>query len=841
MTDLTLPAWTFRPDWSGGILESLEWMTSVNQSNTGAEQRRSLRLSPRRTFQESFVVTMNDRTRLNAALAANGAGNWNVPLPWDINPLMQRAALGDQTVYIEDASTSELREGGLVFFRGDDSFNYDVRQVTAINGNALTLDQPLSQPWSLRTKLLPMQRAQLAQQPQFVRKADRSAVYSAAWQVTETNDFTPTAFAESYQGYPIFRMRPDDTSDLTTQFSRILDVLDTGFSIPKQIDTAGVQLSAQQHAFFLHGRAAHFAFRGLLYALQGRLTPIWLPTYSADMTLAKAIQPGDQTITIKRSGLADFFTTLPDNMRDIILDPRNAQSPAVYRRVTDVSLDLVSGNEIITVDAPFTQNIYYGDLKRISFMTLARLNQDRVEINHQTDTKGISNSNVTFQSTAENRVATDYDINRWSMPNRSADPCICGSECGKWGDASTNGMRPADPSAGFYPVDSEVNLTATYNLYIALGTPPDQAQSQVDQIRTSLAVYDTASRDYILQQMRDANIPGELYDQYALLPDDQLRLAMKSLLSYTLYATLLLLSNIGQAWPGAQETARIIDTCASTDGETLLATFCATIRSQISTVSTGRFDPPDGSPGYNYPYPEPVTGGFRGFATSAELQGGGEAYHTVMPELFPTIANSFMANQILNQIDLTQTLGLNQLGVRDPTAGWYQQPGCGVGIAGMFETKYWGALWISGSSAPGPLDYIFMHWTNRFYAMFISRTPWPSKVKMRQRNRNGQTIRETTMRAFGRKLDGNHGNPNNDPNLYVIVVVANCYVSYRNEQPSGGTKWYADPDTEWHVLKEDGNFVFDILAVPDDAQTIQERTVEEDLSTWTGGSGLGEH
>lgn len=778
------------------------------------------------------MVTMNDRTRLNAALAANGAGNWNVPLPWDVNPLVQRAALGDQTVYIEDASTSELREGGLVFFRGDDSFNYDVRQVTAINGNALTLDQPLSQPWSLRTKLLPMQRAQLAQQPQFVRKADRSAVYSVAWQVTETNDFAPTAFAESYQGYPIFRMRPDDTSDLTTQFSRILDVLDTGFSIPKQIDTAGVQLSAQQHAFFLHGRAAHFAFRGLLYALQGRLTPIWLPTYSADMTLAKAIQPGDQTITIKRSGLADFFTTLPDNMRDIILDPRNAQSPAVYRRVTDVSLDLVSGNEIITVDAPFTQNIYYGDLKRISFMTLARLNQDRVEINHQTDTKGVSNSNVTFQSTAENRVATNYDIDRWSMPNWSADPCICGSECGKWGDAATNGVHPIDPRAGLYPVDSEVNITAIYDISIATGSTPEQAQATVDQIRTSLAVYDTASRDYILQQMKDANIAGQLYDQYALLPDDQLRLAMKALLTYTLYVTMYALSNIGTAWPGAQETARTIDQCASTDGETLLATFCATIRSQISTVSNGHFDPPAGGPGWDYPYPEPATGGFRGYATTAELQCASETYYTVMPELFPPMNNSFMQTQIWTGIDITLLFGLNQLNAKDTTAGWYQQPGCGVGITGMFETKYWGSLWVTGNSPPTPMDYLYMYWVNRFHATFISKTAWPSKVILRQRNRNGQTIRETTMRAVSRKLDGSHGNANNDPNLYLIIVLANIYTSYRNTQPANATKWYSNPDTEWHVLKEDGNFVFDVVAAPDDAQTIQERTVEEDLSTY---------
>ena len=39
------------PNWSHGITETLEWKTNVHQSQTGAEQRVAMRLTPRRTFE----------------------------------------------------------------------------------------------------------------------------------------------------------------------------------------------------------------------------------------------------------------------------------------------------------------------------------------------------------------------------------------------------------------------------------------------------------------------------------------------------------------------------------------------------------------------------------------------------------------------------------------------------------------------------------------------------------------------------------------------------------------------------------------------------------------------
>ena len=57
------PLWTIRPNWRNGVLERLEWLTNVISGETGVEQRRSVRPSPR-------------------LLTRTGGGCWPWLLPW---------------------------------------------------------------------------------------------------------------------------------------------------------------------------------------------------------------------------------------------------------------------------------------------------------------------------------------------------------------------------------------------------------------------------------------------------------------------------------------------------------------------------------------------------------------------------------------------------------------------------------------------------------------------------------------------------------------------------------------------------------------------------------------
>ncbi len=69
ITGNRITAWPFAPDWSDGVQESLEWLTELLTSTSGVEQRRSLRLSPRRSFEAEFYAEGRERVLLDLSLA----------------------------------------------------------------------------------------------------------------------------------------------------------------------------------------------------------------------------------------------------------------------------------------------------------------------------------------------------------------------------------------------------------------------------------------------------------------------------------------------------------------------------------------------------------------------------------------------------------------------------------------------------------------------------------------------------------------------------------------------------------------------------------------------------
>jgi len=76
----SLPVFSVIPNWKDGVLERLEYKTNVLTSTSDAEQRRAMRLYPRRSFEASFLRERSVRSRLDAFISGNGHGEFLVPL-----------------------------------------------------------------------------------------------------------------------------------------------------------------------------------------------------------------------------------------------------------------------------------------------------------------------------------------------------------------------------------------------------------------------------------------------------------------------------------------------------------------------------------------------------------------------------------------------------------------------------------------------------------------------------------------------------------------------------------------------------------------------------------------
>lgn len=75
-----LPVFTINPNWQGGVLEKLSYLTNILESSTDAEQRRMMRIHPRRSFEASFLREKEGRSRLENFISGHGHEPFLVPL-----------------------------------------------------------------------------------------------------------------------------------------------------------------------------------------------------------------------------------------------------------------------------------------------------------------------------------------------------------------------------------------------------------------------------------------------------------------------------------------------------------------------------------------------------------------------------------------------------------------------------------------------------------------------------------------------------------------------------------------------------------------------------------------
>lgn len=428
MSDKTLPCWSYPPNWADGVLEALEWKSSVAISPKGAEQRRMLRLSPRRTIEFQVVGIGNGRSNVDLAVWSAGGTDWNMPLWWDYARLTA-AASGSATTLFMDTTYSEFEAGGLAFVQGPDHETFDVVEIVSVAADRLNLVAPgTSRAWAAGTRVYPMRQAQLTDQPSLTRHNDNVATYSVSWVTTEKNVYQAVAPTETYLGYKVYREAPNETGALSVQWSRMLVTADNGFGLPYRVDTANYGFARQQHEFFINGRQEHVDFRKLLYWLRGRVRPVWVPTFSIDMRLTAPVTSLSSSLTIEKVGVAAYvhFGIDPDHpeyqypgRRHIMLHLRDGS--AVFA-IMNNAVDNIDGTETITLSAPVGVNIDPADIKRVSFIALMRLDQDRVEINHLTDAAGVAQSVVSWVSTPENRQADAWSVPDWEGV-MTADTC----------------------------------------------------------------------------------------------------------------------------------------------------------------------------------------------------------------------------------------------------------------------------------------------------------------------------------------------------------------------------------------------------------------------------------
>lgn len=384
--------WTIPPDWSNGVQEGLSWLTDVMQASaTAVTQHRSLRAVPRRSF--TFELAAGGQARRVAdMLLAGHSGRWQLPIWPDVQWLRAPLAAGVDAIPCVTAGYDFVDGGKALLYTGVNT--WEMVDVDSVEADHLALGTTTTAAYGLGSRLYPLRRAQVqdgAEESLFNDQAGRrritfDVVEPCSWPVLDS----PT----QYLGHIVLDVRPSESADPTSSYSRVVQTVDYGTSIPVTHDLPALALRAQQSYWQLHGRAQHTWFRSLLYTLDGRRVPIWIPSFAMDLQPVAAIAGNSTALTVEWAGYSQFGLARP-NRKDVRIELTDGS--VMYRRITAAS---ASGNtETLTLNAALASTSIVSErIRQVSFMALSTLASDNVEIDHATDQDGIATATTGWQA-----------------------------------------------------------------------------------------------------------------------------------------------------------------------------------------------------------------------------------------------------------------------------------------------------------------------------------------------------------------------------------------------------------------------------------------------------------
>lgn len=401
MTIANHPVWPFPPNWTSSVSETLEWLTDVLASPSGAEQRRSMRYYPRRSINYTIAVEGSERTLLDNLLMSYSARDWYLPVWYDVTLTTAQST----TINIPCAAPASIKVGTIIFVTGATVYDYQITEVMAVNGTGVTVSPALTRTVPAGTVLHPMTVGRLVEQPALTAMSDAVETAEPQFLIVEPPVDTPAppipdAISSEYRDFRVLTLEPDWSDRLDRGHQRRLDTISSEMGYPEQADTANRPFPTQSHKWVLDGDGDHAQFYALLQTLRGKAIPVWVPTWMYDMRLALASASGSSTLTVARCGFALSGGPRPER-EDIMIQMTDGQR--IYRRITAAATDS-QGREILLLDQPLTYQLREDNVLRICFMSLMRLDQDSVEIEHLTDIEGVSEVEVTFRAAPNLRV-----------------------------------------------------------------------------------------------------------------------------------------------------------------------------------------------------------------------------------------------------------------------------------------------------------------------------------------------------------------------------------------------------------------------------------------------------
>jgi hypothetical protein len=394
ITGQRVNAWALTPDWTTPVHEKLGFLTDVLIAWSGKEQRRRLRISPRRVFTFTTMMQTIEKRFVENQFFGWSAQIWALPIWPDGQRTPAPIAPGDTTV-VADTAHRDFVAGGLALVLTS-AAAFEILQVESVAPNLLTLIAPAALATPAGSKLYPVRSARLLAYPRISRESQSLATLTVEFTIVEPCDWPLASGLPIYRGLPVLEDSPDKSAPAEGAYEREATITDNDNSIDVD-DTALLGFPTNVHTWWLKGRAARAAFRSLMYTLAGRWQEIWVPSYDNDLQLVEDAASSASNLTFELSGFQLYAGV--QNRQDIRIE--TYAGAIFYRRILGAAPGS-PGTEVLTIDSVLGVALPVASVRRISLMALSRLDADEITIEHLTAADGLASASTPFRAVNDN-------------------------------------------------------------------------------------------------------------------------------------------------------------------------------------------------------------------------------------------------------------------------------------------------------------------------------------------------------------------------------------------------------------------------------------------------------
>lgn len=368
ITGSRIVLWTWIP--REGYTEELQWKTNILKTRQG-EQRVAYREAPRQIFNYDFLRPPREAAQVKTAADNWSYRRWGLPI-WKEMTTGIDAVEGDASINF-DTSYRDYREDGLAVI-WESADKAEAMTIINVRTDGIDLNQGLQGSYT-NALVMPLRKAITPDGFSFARSRGKWINFSATFLVIDNIDLSAASNYEQYGGYDVLTDGNIIVGDMSERINQPVTQIDNGQG-PITIETNQDYAEFRQIVGKIENTVEGlWLWRQWLHSRYGKQKPFYLPSWNNDIQPVEIIDSSKTVFDISPVGFT-IHGDFPIDTRLVL------NSEKVYYRQVTAAEKLDNGNERITIDTTFGQDIALADIFIWSFIYLVRFDSDSVEIEH---------------------------------------------------------------------------------------------------------------------------------------------------------------------------------------------------------------------------------------------------------------------------------------------------------------------------------------------------------------------------------------------------------------------------------------------------------------------------